>query len=74
MLFLTQLKLIIILSILFCFTIEFSQTVSWQWLKSIRNTTFGHYILGEGFLWMDLCYYLIGCYTAYFIDKIFTKN
>jgi hypothetical protein len=62
---------ILLISLLFCISIEISQLIEWNWLDKIRSTTLGHYILGEGFLWSDLLCYTIGVVSAYFID---TKN
>ncbi|MEZ4854475.1 DUF2809 domain-containing protein [Flavobacterium sp.] len=56
------------ISLFFCFCIEFSQLLHWHWLQSIRNTTLGHYVLGEGFLISDLICYSIGTILAYLID------
>ena len=61
-------------SILFCFSVEISQTIQWEWLNTIRKTLIGHYILGEGFLWSDLAYYTIGSLVAYIMDKNSLKN
>jgi hypothetical protein len=55
-------------SILFCFSIEILQLVKLKWLITIRNTTLGHYVLGAGFLWLDLVCYIIGAFIAYKID------
>ena len=49
----------LLLSLLFCFDIEILQLVQIDWLLAIRKTTLGHYILGEGFLWLDLLKYLL---------------
>jgi hypothetical protein len=64
---------ILLMSLLFCFTIEFAQLIKWNWLKNIRSTTLGHYILGEGFLWLDLLCYFLGVNIAYLIDKKILK-
>lgn len=61
----------LLLSLLFCFGIEIFQLVQIDWLIAIRKTTLGHYILGEGFLWLDLLCYIIGSFTAYYFDKLF---
>lgn len=57
-----------LLSLLFCFSIEILQLVKIDWLVTIRKTTLGHYILGEGFLWLDLFCYLIGTLITFLID------
>jgi len=63
-----------LLSLLFCFGIEILQLVQIDWLNAIRKTTLGHYILGEGFLWLDLLCYVIGTLIAFLIDWKFFKT
>lgn len=63
-----------LLSLFFCFGIEVLQLVQIDWLIAIRKTTLGHYILGEGFLWLDLFCYMIGTLTAFSIDKLFFSS
>jgi len=58
----------LLLSLLFCFGIEILQLVQLDWLIAIRKTTLGHYILGQGFLWLDLFCYVIGALLAYSLD------
>jgi len=65
---------IFIFSLFFCFTIELSQLIRWNWLNTIRSTTLGHYVLGEGFIWTDLLCYVIGNFMAYYLDKSLLKN
>ena len=64
----------LLLSLLFCFDIEILQLVQIDWLLAIRKTTLGHYILGEGFLWLDLLCYVIGSFTAYYFDTLFLSS
>mgnify|MGYP001556729322 FL=1 len=64
----------LLLSLLFCFDIEILQLVQIDWLLAIRKTTLGHYILGQGFLWLDLLCYIIGTFTAYYFDKLFLSS
>jgi hypothetical protein len=59
-----------LLSLLFCFSIEILQLVQMDWLIGLRKTTLGHYILGQGFLWLDLLCYVFGSIVGYFIDKL----
>ena len=47
-------------SLLTAYTIEFSQLIRWDWLVSLRSTTIGHLLLGQGFLWTDMAAYTIG--------------
>lgn len=64
----------LLLSLLFCFDIEILQLVQIDWLLAIRKTTLGHYILGQGFLWLDLLCYVMGSFTAYYFDKLFLSS
>ncbi len=64
----------LLLSLLFCFGIEILQLVQIDWLLAIRKTTLGHYILGEGFLWLDLLCYVMGSFTGYYFDKLFLSS
>lgn len=64
----------LLLSLLFCFSIEILQLVQIDWLITIRKTTLGHYILGEGFLWLDLLCYIMGTFMAFLIDKKLIKT
>ena len=57
-----------LLSLLFCFSIEILQLVQIDWLIGLRKTTLGHYILGQGFLWLDLLCYIFGTLIAFVID------
>jgi Protein of unknown function (DUF2809) len=58
-----------LLTVLYCFAIEFMQLNQSVWLKNIRNTTLGHYILGQGFLLTDLLCYLIGVFISRKLDR-----
>ncbi|WP_445719404.1 ribosomal maturation YjgA family protein [Flavobacterium sp.] len=64
----------LLFSLLFCFSIEILQLVQLNWLIAIRKTTLGHYILGQGFLWLDLFCYIIGSLAAYCFDKLFLSS
>lgn len=64
----------LLLSLIFCFGIEILQLVQIDWLIGIRKTTLGHYILGQGFLWLDLLCYIIGTLLAFLIDWKFVKT
>lgn len=64
-----------LLTLLFCFSIEFSQLYKAIWLVNLRSTLLGHYILGQGFLFTDLICYIMGAILASWIDKAFkTQN
>jgi hypothetical protein len=56
------------LALAFCFFIEISQLYQAEWMVEIRNTTLGHYVLGQGFLWSDLGFYTLGVLTALLMD------
>ena len=64
----------LLLSLLFCFGIEILQLIQIDWLITIRKTTLGHYIFGEGFLWLDLLCYVIGMLIAFLIDQLFLSS
>lgn len=64
----------LLLSLLFCFGIEILQLIKIDWLIAIRKNTLGHYILGEGFLWLDLLCYVVGTLMAYYLDKLFLSS
>ena len=63
-----------LLGLLFCFSIEILQLVQIDWLIAIRKTTLGHYVLGVGFLWLDLLCYIIVTLLAFLIDWKFVKT
>lgn len=65
----TSLLVSAILTLFICFSIEFLQLYQSNWMVEIRKTTFGHYVLGQGFLWSDLVAYVFGVSIGYFIDK-----
>ena len=58
-----------LLALLFCYCIEFQQLYRAEWILNLRNSTLGHYVLGQGFLWSDLGFYTIGIIVSYFMDK-----
>lgn len=63
-----------VLALIFCFGIEFLQLYRAEWILTIRKTSLGHYALGQGFLWSDLAFYLIGVVTAFLIDFNWIKK
>jgi len=54
------LKQVVIISLLFCFGIEFSQLYQAAWINGLRRTLPGRLVLGQGFLWSDLLAYVAG--------------
>jgi hypothetical protein len=53
-----------LLSLSFCFLIEFSQLYQANWINRIRQTLPGRLILGQGFLYSDLLAYTGGVFTG----------
>ena len=52
-----------------CF-VEFSQLYHASWLNSVRATTVGALLLGNGFLWSDIACYAAGVVLAGIVDLI----
>ena len=74
-LFITQtINWVLIASLLFCYTIEFSQLYQAPWINNIRHTVIGGLILGEVFLWGDMLSYTVGVAIGIFIEKILIKQ
>jgi hypothetical protein len=63
------LKQVVLISLLFCFCIEFSQLYQSVWINRIRQTLPGRLILGQGFLWGDLLAYMVGIAMGYGISR-----
>jgi hypothetical protein len=63
------LKQVVLISLLFCFCIEFSQLYQAAWINRIRQTLPGRLILGQGFLWGDLLAYMVGIAMGYGISR-----
>jgi len=64
----------IILSLSFCWFIEFSQIYQGDWLVHIRHTFLGGLILGKGFLWIDLFRYAMGIVLAVAADRLLSHK
>ncbi|NCD69377.1 DUF2809 domain-containing protein [Mucilaginibacter sp. R11] len=62
-----------IISLLFCYAIEFSQLYKAPWINELRHTLFGRLVLGEGFLWSDLLCYTVGVAIGILIDLLRQK-
>lgn len=62
------------LPLLFCFAIEIQQLSTAAALVAIRETTLGHYVLGQGFLWSDLLCYTMGIGLGYVIDQFYIQR
>lgn len=65
----SDLKIITFISIVTCYGVEILQLYQANWIVEIRNTTFGHLVLGQGFLWSDLLAYTFGILILYFIEN-----
>ena len=66
---------LLILSLLVCYIVEFSQLYQAPWINQIRQTTIGHLVLGNTFVWTDLVSYTLGVLVGYWVDKwIFDNN
>nr|WP_223285205.1 DUF2809 domain-containing protein [Paenibacillus sp. PL91] len=63
-----------LISLIFCFGIEFSQLYQAQWIRSIRSTFIGALVLGSGFLAVDLARYSAGIILSLLIDGYFSKR
>ncbi|WP_149913632.1 ribosomal maturation YjgA family protein [Sphingobacterium cavernae] len=61
----------LLLSIAFCFSIEFLQLVRIPFLIEARNHSLLRLVLGQGFLWSDLIAYGSGAFACYLLDKKF---
>jgi hypothetical protein len=58
----------VMISLIFCCAIEFSQLYQADWINEIRHTFIGALILGQGFLKLDLVRYAVGVLLAVWID------
>jgi glycopeptide antibiotics resistance protein len=65
-----SLRTAIILSLLFSYSIEFSQLYQASWINHLRSTLLGSLILGKGFLTVDLFRYTAGIIFATFLDRL----
>lgn len=67
-------KFIVMVSLGFCYAIEFSQLYKAPWIDHLRQTLFGKLVLGDTFLWTDLLCYTVGVVIAISIDKTILSN
>ncbi len=65
---------ILILALLTCYAIEFFQLYQAEWIIELRQTLFGRYVLGQGFLWSDILAYTFGAASAYIAERIILKD
>lgn len=59
----------VVLSLVFSYSIEFSQLYQADWINNLRSTLLGALILGKGFLSIDLIRYVIGIVCSWVIDR-----
>lgn len=57
----------------FSAAIEFSQLYRADWIRQIRGTTLGHFVLGSTFSARDLVAYAVGILLCLVVDKAFPK-
>lgn len=57
----------------FSAAIEFSQLYRADWIRQIRGTTFGHFVLGSTFSARDLAAYAVGILLCLIVDKACPK-
>lgn len=62
------------ISLLICYAIETFQLCQAEWILSIRNTTVGHLVLGQGFLWSDMIAYTMGIGIIFLIENSLNKS
>lgn len=65
----TKAKKVALISLLVCYVIETLQLYQAGWIVSLRNTTIGHLVLGQGFLWSDIIAYTFGIGSIFFIEN-----
>jgi len=63
-----------VLALITSFAVEFSQIYQAPCINSIRHTTLGHLVLGEGFDSYDLIAYAIGVSVGYLIELAFRRR
>lgn len=64
----------VLLSIIFCYSIEASQLYHAPWIDGIRSNRFGALVFGHGFLWTDIVCYTFGVMAGAIIDVIRCKR
>jgi len=67
-------KFVVLVSLMFCFGIEFSQLYKAPWIDNLRHTLFGRLVLGETFLWGDLLSYTVGVIIGVLLEAMLSKN
>lgn len=59
-----------LITIIWCYAVEFSQLYQSPWINNIRATTIGALLLGSGFLWSDLVCYVFGAGLGILIEAL----
>ncbi|AFM05402.1 Protein of unknown function (DUF2809) [Bernardetia litoralis DSM 6794] len=62
---------LLIISLIFCYGIEFLQLYQADWINFIRNYKISRLILGNHFQWNDIISYTFGAMTAYILEILF---
>lgn len=60
---------IAVISLFVCYAIEALQLYQADWINTLRNTTFGYLVLGQGFLWSDISAYTFGVGISFSIER-----
>ena len=69
-----SLKFSVLIGLLFCYLIEFTQLYKAPWIDNLRRTLFGRLVLGDTFLWGDLLSYAFGIAIGVFFDILLRRN
>ena len=67
-------KFVVLVSLLFCYGIEFSQLYKAPWIDNLRHTLFGRLVLGDTFLWSDLLCYTVGVAIGVVIENLLSNK
>lgn len=62
------------IALIICYCIELLQLYDAGWMVALRDTIFGRYVLGQGFLWSDIIAYTFGTIIAHYLDKVILKK
>ncbi|MCP4439489.1 MAG: DUF2809 domain-containing protein [Aureispira sp.] len=65
---------VVIISLVICFLIEFSQLCHFEWLDTLRQNRLGRLVLGRGFLWTDLIAYTMGVLLGGLLEMLYYKR
>jgi len=66
--------IVALVSVIFSFSIEFSQLVQVDWLNELRQIKPVGLVLGYGFMWSDLLCYSIGIAFGCFLDLVLSSR